>query len=249
MKHPREDASRTRKSLLESAGAIFAEKGFREATIAEICRRAGVNIAAVNYHFGDKNTLYIEAWRSSFFRSITAHPPDGGVGEDAPPEERLRGRVKALLRRVAGEDNREFLFVQKELARPTGLLDEVIREEIRPLRERMEALARELLGPHVSDREVRFCEISIISQCINPTIIRRRQGEPQGGDGPPVIDDIEAYADHVVHLSLAGIRAIREAAETLAAPAPFPFRDGRTPVGHRRNGKKGAMRSQEGGKR
>lgn len=69
---------------------------------------------------------------------------------------------------------------------------------------------RELLGPQASDREVKFCEISIISQCMNPVVARRREARGVSQDGPPEIDDIEAYADHVLNFSLAGIQALRE---------------------------------------
>jgi AcrR family transcriptional regulator len=214
MKISREDALKTRKSLLKSASEVFAEKGYRNATIAEICEQAGANIAAVNYHFGNKETLYTEAWRHCFSESIKAHPPDGGVSDNAAPEERLRGQVAALLGRIADENNKEFLFVQKELVNPTGLLDEVIKEEIRPLHEKIETLVRKLLGPCASDMQVRFCVISIISQCINPmVVIKRRKEKQEGKDGPPEIDDIEAYSNHVVKFSLAGIRAIRDEAE------------------------------------
>jgi AcrR family transcriptional regulator len=210
MRMPGKGAAKTYKSLLAAASVVFAEKGYRDATIAEICERARANVAAVNYHFGDKETLYKEAWRHSFSESVKAHPPDGGVSDSAPSEERLRGQVAALLRRIADENNKEFLFVQKELANPTGLLDEVTQEELRPLHEKMETLVRELLGPHASDMEVRFCVISIISQCINPMVARKGQkGRREGKDGPPGVDDIEAYSNHVVKFSLAGIRAIR----------------------------------------
>jgi len=220
MKIPRKSALKTPKSLLAAASVVFAEKGYRDATIAEICERARANVAAVNYHFGDKETLYKEAWRHSFSESIRVHPPDGGVSDDAPPQERLRGRVAALLRRIADEDNKEFLFVQKELANPTGLLEEVIQEEIRPLHEKMETVVRELLGPHASDTEVRFCVISTISQCVNPMVaVNRRKEKQEGKDGPPGIDDIEAYANHVVKFSLAGIRAIRDEVEKKEARA------------------------------
>jgi TetR/AcrR family transcriptional regulator, regulator of cefoperazone and chloramphenicol sensitivity len=214
MKTQRKGAARTPRSLLAAASEVFAEKGYQGATIAEICKRAGANIAAVNYHFGDKETLYREAWRHSFSESVKAHPPDGGVSESAPPEERLRGQVAALLSRIADEDNREFLIVQKELANPTGLLNEVTREALMPLQQRLEILLRELLGPHVSDMEVGFCGISIITQCINPMVVRRgRKRKRDNQDGPPGIDDIDAYTNHVVEFSLAGIRAIREEAE------------------------------------
>lgn len=214
MKIPREDTARTRGKLLAAASEIFAEQGFRDATIAEICLKAGANIAAVNYHFGSKTALYREAWRHAFTQSIQAYPPDGGVADDAPPEERLRGQVTALLERIADENNREFRFMQREFANPTGLLKDVVQQEIRPLQQRTERLVRELLGPQVSGEDVLFCEVGIISQCINPTVIRSRSKEGKRmQNGPRKIDDIEAYAQHVVTFSLAGIAAVRAGAE------------------------------------
>ncbi len=214
MKVPREDAVRTQKRLLAVASETFAEKGYHEATVSEICERAKSNIAAVNYHFGDKETLYVKAWRHAFSESLKVHPPDGGVSADAPPEERLQGRVEALLRRVNGANNKEFLIVLRELASPTSLLDEVTRKDLRPLREKMEGLIRELLGPHASETQVRFCATGIVSQCVIPMLIKRMDRGRQGGRSDySGINGIESYAAHVVKFSLAGIRSIREEPE------------------------------------
>lgn len=211
---PRKGAAKTYTSLLKVAGDIFAGKGYRDTTIADICERAGTNIASINYHFGNKENLYREAWRRSFLQSVKTHPPDGGVSEDAPAKERLRGQILALLRRITDQNNREFLIVQKELANPTGLLDQVIQEEIRPLQERMRGVIRELLGPQISDRFVRFCEISVISQCINPMVVRSAgPGKRAREKNHPPIADIEAYAGYVVQFSLGGIAAIRKSVE------------------------------------
>src|SRR5271169_1596249 len=86
----------TRRQLLEAAGEVFAESGFRDATVREICRRAGANIAAVNYHFGDKETLYAEVLRYSQGRALEKYPPLLGVAADAPPEKKLRAFVQSL---------------------------------------------------------------------------------------------------------------------------------------------------------
>ena len=207
MNTQRKSSSKTYNNLLAAAAEVFAEKGYRDATIAEICEKTRANIAAVNYHFGDKETLYREAWRYSFSESIKAHPPDGGVSGDAPPEERLRGQIAALLHRVADENNnKEFLIVQREFANPTGLLIEIMEEVIRPLQEQTQALIRELIGPEASDAQVQFCEISIISQCINPMVLRRGDDT----DNPPGIKNLKAYANHVVQFSLAGIYKIQK---------------------------------------
>lgn len=211
MKNERKKSAETRHSLLTAASEIFAKKGYRDATIAAICAKVGANIAAVNYHFGDKESLYIETWRYCFTESIKAHPPDGGVAESAPAETRLQGVVTALLQRIADEKNYEFIIMQKERANPTGLLNEVMRRDLRPLQKRMDSIVRYILGPHVKDDQVFFCVLSVISQCIDPMAMQRGvQGKSASRNGPPVIIDIEAYARHVVTFSLAGMRAIRE---------------------------------------
>ena len=215
MKALRQDAARTQKSLLIAASKIFAEKGFRDTTVAEISKRAKTNVAAINYHFGDKETLYREAWRHSFRESIKAYPPDGGVDAKASPEHRLTGQVEALLRRITDNGNVEFSISHQEIAKPTGLLEEVMHEEFEPLQQRFESLVHEILGKHSSKIQVRFCAISIISQCVLPSFINRMEKQKKNPNRNTWrVDDIEGYAQHVVAFSLAGMTAIGGNAET-----------------------------------
>jgi len=203
------------------AGEVFAEKGYRDATIAEICAKAEANIAAVNYHFRDKESLYREAWRQSLMESLKAHPPDGGVSPDAAPEDRLRGQINALLERVSDKDNKELSIMQKEMASPTGLLEEVIRKEIQPLGARIETIIRELMGADASDSQIKFCGISIFSQCINPAVIRSgEERHRQQEHGSPRVEDIVAYTDHVITFSLGGIRALIDKQNSQSGQTP-----------------------------
>jgi len=210
MKVLRQDAARTRKSLLTAASEVFAEKGYRDATIAEISERAGANVAAISYHFGGKEARYGEAWRYAFRESIKTHPPDGGVDESAPAEQRLAGQITAVIRRINDDRNREFWISHKEIANPTGLLDEVMEEEIKPLRRRTMALVREVLGPGNSEKKVRFCATSIVGLCVVPTLINMVEKHRDDRENDSLrVDDIEGYAKHVVTFSLAGMRAIQ----------------------------------------
>ncbi|MEN6575004.1 MAG: CerR family C-terminal domain-containing protein [Phycisphaerales bacterium] len=209
----RRDAQETRERLLAAAVEVFAQKGFWETTHAEICEKAKANIAAVNYHFGSKENLYVEAWKHAFEESIQAHPPDGGVPANAPVAERLHGHVLALMHRTADPGNHEIEIMHREMANPTGLLGDAIRRVLEPMRQATVSLVRELLGDGVGEQQVQFCEMSLISQCFGPMLRMRRDrkafGPPHPG-GPPVHFTVEELADHVVRFSLAGIRGVRE---------------------------------------
>jgi AcrR family transcriptional regulator len=198
-----------REKLLAAACDVFVEKGFSNATVAEICTRANANVAAVSYYFGSKKALYQEAWRHSFAQSITAHPQDGGVPAHAPAEERLQGQLRALMERISDENSRDFFISQMEFMNPTGLLEEVMHAELIPLREQTLAVVRELLGPQASEQQVVFCETCIISMCIHPMLMRRMRQKAASAETPAPIQDLAAFADHVVAFALAGINALR----------------------------------------
>ncbi len=226
MTPPRLKTVPTRQRVLESACEVFAEMGYRDATIAEICKRAGANIAAVNYHFRDKESLYVEAWRRAFHRSLEAHPPDGGVGEDASPQRRLHARILAFLERITDAKSGEFDILRTEFANPTGLLQKAVRPAIQPLREKSGAIIRELLGPGASDTQVAFCLHSVFSQCL----LVMFKGRLMKDTSEPDIsgrERLEEFADHVVKFSLAGIRASRKEAESRSATRKTPRRKSR----------------------
>ncbi|HUS91595.1 MAG TPA: CerR family C-terminal domain-containing protein [Phycisphaerae bacterium] len=210
----------TRERLLAAACELFGEKGYHEATIAEICGHAGANIAAVNYHFNSKEDLYVGAWRHSFEQSIRSHPPDGGVGPDAPAEEQFRGRIRALLRRIFDPSCYEFALVSHEIANPTGLLTDAVEEAIAPLRRAMFALIREVIGPDADDRNVHLCQLSVMSQCLHLSHRKwhQRMGRERGPLPPlpgPADMDVDELVEHVVRFSLGGIHAAGRRADTV----------------------------------
>jgi AcrR family transcriptional regulator len=67
----------TKEKILDVAEGLFAEHGFNDTSLRTITGRANVNLASVNYHFGDKKTLvravidrYLEALMPSIKTSL-----------------------------------------------------------------------------------------------------------------------------------------------------------------------------------
>lgn len=209
--HPPASATETRTRLLEAAGEVFAARGFRDATVREICRRARANIAGVNYHFGGKARLY-----SALLRSIddeaTARNPYIATGPDAEtPEGRLRWFVRQFLGRVfdTGRPAWHERLMAREMIEPTRALDDLVERNIRPRSRVLRSIVGDILGPDAGDALVQRCAASIVGQCLfywhcKPIIARLM---PDLGFDPA---NIERLADHVARFSLGGLWAARE---------------------------------------
>ena len=139
----------TRERLLEAAGEVFAEYGFRQATVREMCRRAGANVAAVNYHFGGKERLYAETLKYGAHVALEKFPPDGGLRRGASPEEALYVFVLSFLKRFLAMGARDWSgkLCAREMVEPTAALDDLVQEVVQPLSQRLHRIVRALLGP------------------------------------------------------------------------------------------------------
>jgi TetR/AcrR family transcriptional regulator, regulator of cefoperazone and chloramphenicol sensitivity len=157
----------TKERLMEVAGRVFAEKGYRDSTVREICQQAGANLAAVNYHFGDKERLYIESVKRAHSRRAEEVPLPQWPA-DAPPEQRLRGFIQTLLTRLLCDPDSDWhgQLMMREMLQPSGACTELVREYIRPHFDPLQALVGEMLPPDVDDQRRRLIVLGIVGQCV-----------------------------------------------------------------------------------
>ena len=123
----------TREKLLDVAGPIFADRGYQATTIREICAGAGANVAAINYHFGDKLGLYTEVLQQSV-RAAQLLAVQNALNENSPPEEILRTLIRARLRSINGRDLPDWhaRLLAHEFAQPTPALRQLVDKLARP---------------------------------------------------------------------------------------------------------------------
>jgi AcrR family transcriptional regulator len=208
----------TRTKLLDAAGQVFAESGFQAATVREICACAGVNIALVNYHFGDKLELYTEVLRHSVGASGNGIIKKA-IGSKAPPEEAFRELIHAMLLRVCRADRPgwHFRLMMHEFAQPTPAMASVIDETMRPVYDRFRELIGSMLDLTPDHDQVRLSTHSVIAQVVHYAHARHVVSRvwPELELNPERIAQI---ATHIARFSLAGLRQIAPT-PTRSAPA------------------------------
>ena len=87
----------TRQLLLETAGEVFAAVGFDGASGRDICERAGVNVAAINYYFGGIEGLHEAVVEEAQARVVGLAPVLELVGSAGTAESRLIRLFQLLL--------------------------------------------------------------------------------------------------------------------------------------------------------
>jgi AcrR family transcriptional regulator len=189
--------------LLEAAEQVFAERGFKAASIREISKLANANVAAVNYHFGDKERLYIEAVKYAHRGCTQGEPfPEWPVG--TPAVDKLRDFIHVMVSRMMQPASVQSLqLMMREMAQPTAACVEVVQEYIRPIADKLIAIMAELL-PGTTEEKQALIAFSIVGQCLfyrnHRAIAAMLIGEEQFARY-----QIEQVADHIFAFTLKGL--------------------------------------------
>lgn len=202
------DQMKTRDKLFRAGIRIFARKGFRGATVREICKQAGsANINCVNYYFGSKEGLYREILEM-IFSEYDRHMDPGDGPKSAP--ERLRAFISTYCRILykGGEFESDLttIFVA-EMARPSPFLGALVDQYNRPRVRRHLEMIRELLGPDADDATARNCLVSIGGQIMYYSMARPMLSRLFPDDDQRPIH--AALAEHIFTFSMGGIAATR----------------------------------------
>jgi AcrR family transcriptional regulator len=159
----RRDGQETRQRLLEAASEIFAERGYHEARVSDICEAANAASGAVNYHFGSKERLYVEVWGWAW-REIDRTAPIGGSNPEAPAEERLRTLIRNLLYRILvhGTKSQAGRLLLQEMRDPVAAVRPLRKRLLRPTIEEFRRSIEEIGGMRLDERAVQHCHMSVM---------------------------------------------------------------------------------------
>jgi len=203
-----DDSARAR--ILRTAGPIFAERGFRAATVRDICDQAEVNLASINYYFGDKAKLYIEVIKFAREGQDLAHPFGGRAFPD-DPREQLFVFVKTLLNRLGVNEDASWQtkLLVREFMSPGEATRQIVEDYFRPYFSRLLDLLESMSPVPLSPAEKIRAGFSVIGQCLHyrvaaPIIGMFVDPATQASDF-----GIDAIARHIADFSVGAIANLK----------------------------------------
>lgn len=204
-------SAQARGRLLDAAERLFAENGFEGTSVRQITALADCNVAAVNYHFGGKDKLYLEMFghRMQQIRNIrlaSIAEVMAEKGPDTPLEDLLQAFATAFLDPLVNESGgRRFLRLSvREMLDPHLPPDMFYTETVRPVMGAMLG-AMTKIYPSLNEEKALMSIQSIVAQLLNAVFARQMMG-PSAETALP-LSDLHRALEHIVAFSAAGIRA------------------------------------------
>jgi TetR/AcrR family transcriptional regulator, regulator of cefoperazone and chloramphenicol sensitivity len=200
----------TRQRLIDAAAVLFAAGGFENVTVREICKASNANVAAINYHFGDKAGLYRAVITYAISVMLETNELSQRAGDGLSPEDQIRGFVRVFVTRLNGDGPIAWIhrLMAREFEQPTEALELVMTQVVKPRLEYLSTVAGALMGLPPSDIRVMRCVGSLQMQCF---MAARQVPAPLEKTFGQASRDIEGTVAHISEFSLGGMRAMAAA--------------------------------------
>ncbi|GAB4286005.1 MAG: CerR family C-terminal domain-containing protein [Deferrisomatales bacterium] len=202
----------TRERLLAAAERLFAERGYEHTTVREITEAAGANVAAVHYHFGSKENLYLEVFRVHADRMAAlreaALAAAAGKGPGEGLEAVLRTFVGYCLRHLLAQAEADHFprIVFREVAAPGPAFDFLFRTVIQPNSEGFRRVIRRAV-PGMDEQEATLCVASLFGLMLHFVRARRVVERLSGRAYDEAF--VEEICEHIVGFALRGMGVAR----------------------------------------
>jgi len=203
----------TRERILDAAEALFADEGF-STSLRSITAAAGVNLAAVNYHFGSKDSLIEQVFarrltplNAERLEALDAAERDAGDGTPPPLEPIVRSFIAPAIRLSRDPQGATFMrLVGHTLGRRDDRLLPLFADQFKDVVARFHvAIGRAL--PELESPDVFWRMLFMIGSMAHTMSLGDKVPYISGGLCRPA--SIDEMVERLVDFSVAGIRGTR----------------------------------------
>jgi TetR/AcrR family transcriptional regulator, regulator of cefoperazone and chloramphenicol sensitivity len=162
----RRDGDATRQNIIEAAGALFAERGYAETASKEITERAGTNVAAVNYHFGSREKLYITVLEEVDRRLIGAGVLTDLDESSLTAPDKLARIIETIIGGITDGTGWPVTLWAREILSPSPLRKVMMRNGVMPGFNILAGIVSEITGITKDRAAILQCIIYSLAPCI-----------------------------------------------------------------------------------
>ncbi len=204
---PRRDGLSTRGVVLEAAGRVFAERGYVKATNREICERAGVNGAAINYYFGGKEALYEEVLVEAHRQLVSMEDLNAVMDSSGAPSDKLRAFLELAVRAALKAPELWGLPVLlREVASPSSNLPAPLVGSMLPKLDVVRSLVCEVTGLEPGSEKASHATAMLLLPCMFLVLFPEKI---QSILLPGFMDKPEALVESMVRYVMGGLSALK----------------------------------------
>ena len=211
---PRDDGDTTRARLLEAAGQLFAERGYADTTSKAICQRAQSNPAAVNYHFGSRDALYMAVLEIAHTHMMSLDFLIQLAGSPVSPREKIERLIDGLILNLRNPRGWQLRLWAREVIFPTPLFAAFLARNVMPKVGIVHALFGEYMRLPADSPAVHCGVVSLMAPCMGLLIADRALKDSLI---PALRLPPEELARHIKIFLFAGLQGCIEAAAAQAS--------------------------------
>lgn len=204
----RSDGEATRTRILEAAGELFATAGYAETPNKAIAAHAHVDLASINYHFGNRSGLYQAVLTESYGQVLGLANLKQLVGSKLAPASKLRLLIEQLVALATQEPQAwQLRVLAREILAPTSHLQVLFQNEARPKVALLRRMVGEITQIPADDPALTRCLLNVIAPCLMLLV--------GGRNFPGPMQEVfqmpsQTIANHLVHFALGGLESIKD---------------------------------------
>ncbi|MBR6636364.1 MAG: CerR family C-terminal domain-containing protein [Phascolarctobacterium sp.] len=169
----REDGKETRALIIECAGNLIGNLGYEKVTSKAICQMAKVNMAAVNYHFGSRDGLYLAVLEEVHNYFISLDALQRLYASDCTSKEKIERFFDFFLESVLDEKSWHVKVWAREVLAPSSFVKQVLSEQALPKISVVMKIFSEYTGLAEDDPKLYTCYFSAMAPLMMSVFIRR----------------------------------------------------------------------------
>jgi len=164
--------SSARESILKAAIELFSEKGYKRTSVREICSKAKVNVAAVNYHYKSKlgvGRAVIDYLFEDYEERQEVLFPSAPIKTAEEWENRIKDFIYHFILLREGKDEKSYYrskLIFSELDAPSEIYDEIYNVYLEPFQKKLIEYIKMGLPLDTPENKITLWFMTIISQCI-----------------------------------------------------------------------------------